>query len=82
MVAGLATRPSVAPNDSACLVSSQLNDGLDFCNFALLLVSVSTCQKFCAEHFETQKLPREGFGRLSELLFYEDGVGANIFGGF
>ena len=42
------------------LLSTQLNDGFDFCNFALLLVSASTCLNFCAEHFETQKLPPEG----------------------
>ena len=65
------------------LLSSQLNDGFDFCNFALLLVSVSTYLNFCAEHFETQKLPPEGFGRSSELSFnYNSVVGANIFGDF
>ena len=57
------------------LLLSQLNDGFDFCNFALLLVSASTCLNFCAEHFETQKLPPEGFG-------HDYGVGVNIFGDF
>ena len=57
------------------LLSTQLNDGFDFCNFALLLVSASTCLNFCAEHFETQKLLPEGFG-------HDYGVGANIFGDF